>query len=67
MMITLERRRRMEKMKRKKKKKMMRMAWMKKKKKIRGVMTSDSERPWFATRPHKMVLLLFKLLLLLYR
>lgn len=49
------RRRKMERMRRKKMMKMGRM----RKKTIRGVMTSDNERQWFATRLHKMVHLLF--------
>lgn len=60
-MITMKRRK-MEKMKRRRK--TMKMARMRKKK-IRGVMTSDSERLLFATRPHRMVLLLFNLIFVL--
>lgn len=63
-MIVTKRRRKMEKMRRRRrksrkmmKKTMTKMARMRKKK-IRGVMTSDSERLWFATRPRRMVLLL---------
>lgn len=63
-MVTMKRRRKMEMrmtMRRKRKKKkmmMMKMARMRKKK-IRDVMTSDSERLWFDTRPRRMVLCLF--------
>lgn len=64
-MIVMKRRRKMEKMRRRRrksrkmmmKKTMTKMARMRKRK-IRGVMTSDSERLWFATRPRRMVLLL---------
>lgn len=62
-MITMKRRK-MEKMKRRRRRKTMKMARMRKKK-IRGVMTSDSERLLFATRPHRMVLLLFNLIFVL--
>ena len=62
-MIMMKRRRKMEKMRRRRKRRKMmkktmtKMARMRKKK-IRGVMTSDSERLWFATRPRRTVLLL---------
>lgn len=46
-----------KKMRRRRRKMMMKMARMRKKK-IRGVMTLDSERLWFATRRHWMVLFL---------
>lgn len=59
--MIMMKKRKMEKMRRRRRK-MMKMARMRKKK-IRGVMTSDSERLWFATRPHRMVLLLFNLII----
>ena len=58
MRLTRKQRRGEMKKKRRRKRKMMkkmRMAWMRKKK-IRGVMTLDSGRLWFATRPHRMVI-----------
>lgn len=56
----MTRRRKVEKMMRRRRKMMMMMTKMRRmrKKKITGVMTLDSGRLWFATRPHWMVLLL---------
>lgn len=55
----MTRRRKVEKMMRRRRKMMMMKMRRMRKKKITGVMTLDSGRLWFATRPHWMVLLLF--------